>query len=251
MSAIAFEWMKLRTVRSTYLALVVAAGAVLAGAAWAWNVATIYDGRPVGDKISTAAGAEYLVMQILPLCFGVTGVLAITSEYATGLINTTLIAVPRRLLTLAGKTVTVGLVALLMSLCCLSAALLAGRGLVGDRPIQGYTGDLTDQIPLILSYAVLVTVTTLVGLGLGAVLRSTAAAVVALTSLLFVLPAVTSLLPAPWNDRFNSLLLTNLPEQLAGTAGSFHEPIVAAAILAAYAAVALAAGAAVLIRRDV
>jgi ABC-2 type transport system permease protein len=250
MSAIAFEWMKLRTVRSTYIALAVAVGAVVASAAWAWNVANIYDARPAGDKISMAAGAEYLVIQILPICFGVIGVLAITSEHATGMINTTLIAVPKRLLTLAGKTITAGLIALIVSLLCISAALLAGRGLVGDRPIQGYTGELTDQIPLVLGYAALVTVTALVGLGLGALLRSTAAAVVALSALLFVLPTLTTLLPAPWKAHLNAFMLPNLPGQVAGTAGSSLEPIEAACVLAAYAVVALGVGAIALVRRD-
>lgn len=249
MNAIAFEWMKLRTVRSTYIALVVAAVAVAAGAAWAWNVANIYDGRPADDKISMAAGAEYLVIQILPICFGVLGVLTITSEHATGLINTTLIAVPRRLVVLGSKIFTVAATAFVVSLLCTLGALLAGRGLVGDRPIAGYTGALTDQLPLILAYAALVAVTAVVGLGLGSILRSTAAAVVALTTLLFVLPGLASLLPAPWSDRVNAFLLPSLPEELSGTGGVL-EPIAAAGVLAAYAIVTITIGALGLTRRD-
>jgi len=121
-------------------------------------------------------------MQVLPLCFGVLGVLAITAEHATGLITTTLIAVPKRLLTLAGKTVSVGLVAL--------------------------------------------------------------------TGLLFVLPAMTALLPGPWSDRLGSFLLPNLPDQIAGTTDGVLSPVATAAVLVAYAVLALAAGAAALIRRD-
>ncbi|WP_327636206.1 hypothetical protein OHB24_40175 [Kribbella sp. NBC_00482] len=100
-----------RTVRSTYIAPAVAVCAVGAGALWAWNVATIYDSRPAEAKISSAAGSDFLVMQILPICCGVIGVLAMTSEHATRSITTTLIAVPGRLRILLGKALTVGSVA--------------------------------------------------------------------------------------------------------------------------------------------
>lgn len=249
MNAIAFEWMKLRTVRSTYIALVVAVAAVAAGAAWAWNVANIYDGRQIDDKISTAASAEYLVIQILPICLGVLGVLTITSEHATGTINTTLIAVPRRLAILGSKIFIVAATAFLVSLLCLLSALLAGRGLVGNRPIAGYTGALTDQLPLVFASAALVAVTAVVGLSLGTILRSTAGAVVALTTLLFVLPGLTSLLPAPWSDRVNAFFLPSLPEELSGTGGAL-EPGAAAGVLAAYAIGTIAIAALSLIRRD-
>lgn len=249
MNAIAFEWMKLRTVRSTYIALAVAAVAVAAGAAWAWNVANLYDGRPIDDKISTAASAEYLVIQILPICLGVLGVLTITSEHATGMINSTLIAVPRRLAVLGSKIFIVAATAFVVSLLCLLGALLAGRGLVGNRPIAGYTGALTDQLPLVFASAALVAVTAVVGLSLGAIVRSTAGAVVALTTLLFVLPGLTRLLPAPWSDRVNALLLPSLPEELSGTGGVL-EPVVAAGVLATYAIVTITIAALSLTRRD-
>lgn len=249
MNAIAFEWMKLRTVRSTYIALVAAAVAVAAGAAWAWNVANIYDGRPIDDKISMAASAEYLVIQILPICLGVLGVLTITSEHATGMINTTLIAVPRRLAVLGSKIFTVAATAFVVSLLCLLCALLAGRRLVGNRPIAGYTGSLTDQLPLVFASAALVAVTAVVGLSLGVIVRSTAGAVVALTTLLFVLPGLTRLLPAPWSDRVNAFLLPSLPEELSGTGGVL-EPVAAAGVLATYAIVTITIAALSLTRRD-
>ncbi|WP_327636208.1 hypothetical protein OHB24_40180 [Kribbella sp. NBC_00482] len=92
------------------------------------------------------------------------------------------------------------------------------------------------------------TATALVGLGLGAVLRSTAAAVVAL----FVLPGLTSFLPAPWGDRVRALVLPNLAEQVAGTGtGSVLEPVLAACVVAAYVLLAVGGGAIALLRRDV
>jgi len=96
--ALAAEWIKLRSVRSTYLTLAAAAVAAVAVGYlvthsdvthWATMTAqakAAFD--PVSDSFSGLGLAQ--------LAFGALGVLVISSEYATGLIRTTFTAVPRR-----------------------------------------------------------------------------------------------------------------------------------------------------------
>jgi ABC-2 type transport system permease protein len=88
-------------------------------------------------------------------------------------------------------------------------------------------------------------------MGLGAVLRSTAAALTTLGALVLVAPIFAHFLPTVWQLRLASILLPNLTPQLAG---SDHPYLLsqggAAAVTAAYVLLALGAGAISFSRRD-
>jgi len=87
------EWTKLRSVRSTYLALIGSAVfAVGVGIFSAVTVKASHVDWTTFDPVSTSLSGLLFVQ----LVFGVFGALAITSEYATGMIRTTFTAVPRR-----------------------------------------------------------------------------------------------------------------------------------------------------------
>ena len=106
-NAVAAEWTKLRSVRSTYWLLVVGA-VVIVGLAVLITV-----GLGTGNVTSTndtfdAAGISLLGAWFGQIAFGVLGVLTVTSEYATGTIRTTLAAVPRRGMLIAAKLVVGG-----------------------------------------------------------------------------------------------------------------------------------------------
>src|SRR3984957_278557 len=108
------EWTKLRSVRSTYWALLVAAVVSLAGSLL-FAFPAGHGANPAGrgahvpDPVafSFVGWAEYPVLAV-----GILGVLAFTSEYATGQVRTTFTAVPRRLAVLAAKTAVVAALAL-------------------------------------------------------------------------------------------------------------------------------------------
>ena len=190
------------------------------------------------------------------LSFAVLGVLAITAEYATGMIRTSLTDVPRRSRLLAAKAVTVGAVAGAVGLGSLTAAFLAGRAIVGDRSIDFATAPVTEHLPLLLASGLSVPVVALVALGLGTILRSTAGAIGAVVGLLCVVPAVPRQMPDPWRDRVASVLLPNLTTELAGAANpttAFHgalPPLGALAVLAAYVVITLGSATILINRRD-
>lgn len=103
------EWIKLRSLRSTYLTMLcaLALGTGLGfldttSVAHHWTTMSAQDRAafdPVGDSFTGLAFAQ--------LAFGVLGALAISTEYGTGMIQPTLAATPRRILYIA-KALVVG-----------------------------------------------------------------------------------------------------------------------------------------------
>jgi hypothetical protein len=95
---LASEWIKLRSVRSSYLVLLVAAvAAVSIGYLITRTDATHWDTMTAAKKAAfDPVGDSFTGLGMAQLAFGALGVLAISSEYATGLIRTTFAANPRR-----------------------------------------------------------------------------------------------------------------------------------------------------------
>ncbi len=194
---LASEWTKLRSVRSTYWALIVAAVVSLAGSV----LAAVPAGRgaPLPDPVafSFIGWAEYPVLAV-----GILGVLAFTSEYATGQIRTTFTAVPRRLAVLTAKTAVVAALTLVfgellaVASFSLTQAILSrhGQGVALSRP--GVAG-------AVLAAGFVLVVVAVTGVGLGAAIRHTAGAI-AVLPVVFYLPLALLPLPAQWSriDRF-------------------------------------------------
>src|SRR5579859_6058307 len=116
------------------------------------------------------------------LLAGVLGVLAVTSEYTSGTIRATLTAAPRRPLVLAAKAAVFGIVTLITGQAAAFLAFFAGRTALGHAaPALGQPGVLRT---IVLSGASLALI-GLLGLGLGAIIRHTAAAVTVLVGVVY------------------------------------------------------------------
>ncbi|HET6189531.1 MAG TPA: hypothetical protein VFE59_21385, partial [Trebonia sp.] len=176
------EWIKLRSLRSTRWVL--AAGMV---ATVALGVVAGYNTRSVtGDPTSNVlAGA--LVGQVIT---GVLGVLAMTSEYSSGLVRVTFAAMPRRGLVLAAKTAVFGAVCLAAGEITVVASFLGGMAALRSSVPHPSLSDPAVLRAVLMTGAYLV-LTGLAGLGIGAILRHGAAAVGVLVGGLFVLPLIT------------------------------------------------------------
>lgn len=255
LAVVSAEWVKLRSVRSTYYLLAVAIVTIALGAWLAHNGAQAWDGlSPERRARFQAPAMEQALLPAVQLAMAVLGVLVMTSEHASGLIRTTLQAVPRRPLVLVGKALVVGALTLAVGTASVVGTFLAARAIVGDRAMEpGYTTAAADEVPLLLASGLSVLVFALVGLGLGPLLRSAAGAIVGIVALLFVLPTVARMVPEPWGERLGSVLLPNLPGQLVdhASATGVLPPVGAALVMTAYAALALGAAAVVLTGRDV
>ncbi|MCG5212315.1 alpha/beta fold hydrolase [Streptosporangium soli] len=252
--AIVSEWLKLRTLRSNLYLLAFSVLSVLLCAGVTFLVTRGFDNQSGDDRLNfdsigaglgTGLPVAYFVMAAL-------GALSITSEHATGLIRTSLVAVPRRQLFLFAKIPALAAVTLVAGQVLVFAMHFAAQAVLGDRAghvlLDGRTlgVSLSDPgvLPGLLVAGAAMPLVAMVGLGLGAVIRSTAGSLVTLIMILFVLPVVAQTLPSPWRARIGSFMVENLPDQIvAGDGPGVLTPSAAFALLLAYPVVALTAGA--------
>jgi ABC-2 type transport system permease protein len=261
--ALASEWLKLRSTRSTWYILAAVAAFVVLLAGFTFYVGSLWDGLPPEGRVTVrAAQPEQIILLPVQICMAVLGVLAFTSEYATGMIRGTFTVLPHRIVVTAAKAAVVATFALVVGQVSVLATFLVGRAIIGDRPIRGFTAPLSEELPKMLATGMSVVGLALIGLGLGAVLRSTAGAVTSVVVILYVVPRFVVSLPDPWNARIGSVLPEDLTRQLAGEvpiavglekagAGIGLSPPAALAVMALYAVVAVGLTALALSRRDV
>lgn len=249
---LASEWLKMRSVRSTYYILLALVLMLALGAVLTWAGVNGWDKlAPSRRAHFQATPIEQVILPAVQLALAVLGVLSISSEYATGMIRTSLIAVPARHRLLAAKAVVVGATALMAGVATEFAMFFIGRVIIAGRPIPGNTGPVIDQAPRVFWLGLSVMVIALVGLGLATALRSTAGALTSVAGLLFILPVIAHFIPAPWGSRIASLLPSDLPLQAAHAATyALLSPPGALAVMAAYIAAALGFGGSLIARRD-
>ncbi len=182
------------------------------------------------------------------------GALLITGEYSSGTIRTTLAATPKRPLLLVTK---MGVTAALTVVFCellsfvsffLGEAILSGGG--APSASLGSPGALR----AVVMTGVFISLIALMSFGFGLIFRSTAAAIAAFVGVVFVLPLVVhgisehALRYLPTNILTNSIMST--VNQGPGAINRPLSPAVGLLLMAFYAAIALAAGAVLFIRRD-
>ncbi|MEO3798068.1 ABC transporter permease [Nonomuraea sp. B10E15] len=245
--AIAAEWVKLRSLRSTYAILAVSLSCVVISAYVAQAISGSWDQgsnfETVGTGLTYAAPVGYGLLGLL-------GLLSVTAEYNTGMIRLSLTTVRRRATLLLAKAVVVGAVTVVAGQTLTVAMYATAQLIVGDRTIGAPLAEPT-TLPELLVTGVGMAVAALTGLGLGTVLRSTAGAIVGLFTILFGLPQISQFAPSPWYGWLESLTLPALVRQLASVpdAGEFG-PLGALVGLVCYAIVPLGLGVVAIIRRD-
>ena len=247
------EWIKLRSVRSTYLVLLFAlAAAVGIGYLVAHADATHWATMSAADRAAfDPVYDSFSGLGLAQLAFGALGVLVISSEYTTGLIRTTFAAVPRRRAVLAAKAAVLGAVTLLAGELIAFVTFFTGQWALSARHLNvtlAHPGALRG----VLAAGFYLAMMAWVGLGLGAVIRHTAGAITAMVGVVFLLPTPIHALPAPWDTRIGRFTLDGAAQQMIAQhphAGYFSAGP-SLLIVAAYAAAAIATAAFVITRRD-
>ncbi|MDQ7907694.1 ABC transporter permease subunit [Phytohabitans sp. ZYX-F-186] len=205
------------------------------------------------DIVRNALGGVYLGM----IAAAVLGVLYVTSEYKTGMIRTTLTASPRRGRVLVAKALLLGTVTFACGLVASLASLLGARPIQRDRGfVPPFYPDpsLTSGTVLraVFGTAAFLALMALLGLGLGAVIRRTAGAVVAVLALAVVPGIASSLLPVEgekWLQRLTPLAGLAM-QQTRERWDNWVSPWPGFAVACAYVALALAAAVLLIRRRD-
>lgn len=199
-AAIHAEWTKLRTVLSTpWLVLAIAGFTVAVGTLATWSVNTSLCATPASCDEDTAR-LSLTGVYVGQIAVAVLAALAVTTEYDTNLIRSTLAADPRRVEVVAAKTAVVTAAVLAASLLGVLGSLLAARLILpgnGFTEANGYPPlSLADE-PTLRAYGGTVLYCGLIGLlgvGVGLAVRHTAGAMGALLAILFVPPIAASFL---------------------------------------------------------
>jgi ABC-2 type transport system permease protein len=247
------EWTKLRSVRSTYwtglitLLLIIGVGLLVCAifnARWPHlNPHERSDFHPLRASLAGVGFAQ--------LAVGVLGVLVITAEYSTGMIRATFSAVPKRLPVLWAKAAVFAVVVLVLTAPAVFIVFFAGQSILSGQHINisiSHPGVVRALFGTVLFLMVM----GLFGLGLGAILRSTAGGISALAAIVFVLPPIIGLFPTSFSNSVDPYLPSNAggavwtinpdPNTLAPWAGF--------AVFCGYAAAAIIIAAVLMVRRD-
>jgi ABC-2 type transport system permease protein len=235
------EWIKLATLRSTTITFGVAVVAML-GISVLVSWATVGNWATMSPADRQSVAVEEIVLSgrfLAQLAIGVVGVMAITGEYATGMIRATLAAVPRRLPVLWAKLGIYAAVTFALMVAASFAAFLTGNAVLAEH----WDFHLSDPgvLRCVFGAAISLTLICLLGTALGFILRNTAGAISTLFAILMVVPILGEFLPAI--DRY---LPTSAIDSLltARIGGDMLQPLPALLLLCAY--VGAAAGGAVL-----
>jgi ABC-type transport system involved in multi-copper enzyme maturation permease subunit len=214
-AAVHAEWIKLRSVRSTYLIMLCAIGLGLGlgfldttSVAHHWATMSAQDRAgfdPVGDSFTGLVFAQ--------LAFGVLGVLAVSTEYGTGMIRTTLTAVPRRGTVFAAKAFVVGALSLVLGEAFAFGTFLLGQAMLAADHLDVSLAD-PQVLRAVASAGLYLCVVALVGYGVGALLRHTAGAVSVMFGAIFLAwPAARAL--ETWSYLPDRLVLSNAADVIA------------------------------------
>ncbi len=206
--AVRAEWTKLRTVPSLPWLLVATVGLTVAGSAGALASVDTSQCPTPSECFEDTTKLSLSGVGLGQAAVVALGVLAMSSEYGTGTIGSTLAATPSRRLVLLAKAAAVTTVALVAGVLGVLGSLLAGRAILpangftsanGYEPLSLADGPTLRAAAGTVLYLALV---ALLSLGVATIVRDTAAAITGMLALLYAFPIVAALVADPrWQHR--------------------------------------------------
>jgi len=248
--ALKAEWTKLRTLPSTWRTVVmatvisIALGTILCvSQVHAWSTMTAQQ-RQIFDPTACSLFGIVFVGAVLLAALGVR---AVTAEYVTGMIRSTFTATPTRRLVLAAKAVVTAAFVFPVALLAAMVSFEVGQRVFAGKHLEVTLGH-PGVLPAVVFGALAVSLIAVIGVGLGGLIRHTAAATTALV--LVIVGGVT----------LGQLLPAGLRQYVPGTAlqaavtvnhsAGLLRPGTAVLVLGVYAAAALAAASIRMSHRD-
>jgi len=247
------EWTKLRSVRSTWWTLLATlVGTVGIGLGVCYATVARWDQMSLLDRLQLDPTFKSLTGLLLAqVAVAVLGVLAITSEYATGMIRSTFAAVPARRSVLASKAVVLVVPVLIASTAASVIAFLGGQAILASKG-AGISISDPGVLRAVIGGGLYLTLMAVFALGLGAICRRTAGAVAGFVGLVLVAPSIVGALPKPWGPDIAKYLPSQAGQAILNVhpATNSLAPWTGFAVLCAWAATALAVAAWLITRRD-
>ncbi len=192
---VAAEWLKHRSLRSTWIAYGATALAVVG-----FNAGTAYDTYShwtlQASKDRAAFERDGIALQeaftsnaalLMALAIGAIGALMIVGEYSTGTIRTTFAAVPARRSVMGAKAVVVTVVTTVFGVVVAGVSFAVTQAILDRRDAGVSIGD-PGAFRVVLASALLAPVCALAGLALGAVIRHTTSTMIISVVVILVLP---------------------------------------------------------------
>ena len=252
-SAVRSEWIKFRTVRSTIvgvitlLVLTIGIGVLIS---LAIKSHFQHDGgiaRIGFDPTATSLGGVLLAQ----FAVGTLGIISMSSEYATGSIRTTLSAVPKRLRMLSAKGLVMFTSMLVVSEIAVFVAFTIGQSIYKSIGLST-TLSAPGVFRGVAMAGVYLALLALLGVGLGLIMRTTAASIIVYATLLLIVPIIINFLPSNWQADITKFLPSELGQaMLAPTPPADHFSWgISTLILVGYVVGVMIIGGALLERRD-
>jgi ABC-2 type transport system permease protein len=248
------ELTKFRSLRSTIYTLLTAVvlmigiGAIFSAVtASQYHTLSAVEQALLNPVTTSLSGVMFAVV-----AFGVLGVLVTSGEYSTGMVRSSLTAVPRRLPVLWGKLAVFAGVIFPVSLVASFISFFLGQVLLNSQHI-GVSITASGALRSVIGAALYITVAGMIGVALGALFRNTAAGIATFAGVFFVIPPLASLLPSSISGDLSPYLPSNAGAALWGGAQGVPNALApwnGFALLCGYAVVVIAAAAWRLRRSD-
>ena len=216
------EWTKIRSVRSTIWSLVLLVVLTLGFTGlltwltvlqWSKSDPT-QRAQIVADPVSTILGSGLFLGQ-LAIC--VLGVLVISTEYSTGVIRASLLAVPRRIPMLAAKAVVFAAVVFVVGECVTFSSFFIGQAVLHSHaPVALGDPGVTRAV---FGAGLYLTVLGLFAMSIGAIIRHTAGAITGVIAFVLVLAPLTQLIPG----KIGKYIHAYLPTEAGQLIGQAHQ----------------------------
>lgn len=248
------EWLKLWSLRSTWITLGVAillgiggGAGIAAAAAHAYRKGQVSPGgwQPVQVSLISLFFVQWAM--------AVLGAMSITGEYGSGMVRTSLAAVPRRGRFLVAKAAVLTGVVLVVGEVIAFGSFLLGQAVLGAGVPHASLSDGA-TLRAVVGAGLYLTAIGLLSTGLGFLVRSTAAAIAIVVGVLFVFPIVFAAIPVSWLKTVDKWWPTQAGQQIysqvGGHASDVLGPWAGFGVLCAFVAVVLALGYTVLRSRN-
>lgn len=206
------EWTKLWSLRSTWITLglgllfLIGFGVIAA----VQYRSKVHSGQTLDMQWvgSTTLSLSLFGINFAELALGVLGVLIVAGEYSTGMIRSTLAAVPRRLPVLWSKAAVYGVVTLVAGTIGAFATYLIDHYLLAGTPaMQSITA--SGVLRSLFGAGLYLALVGVIGAALGVLMRSMAGSVAVLIGALLLVPSLVSLLPHSWQNHVSEYLPSN------------------------------------------
>ncbi|MEU4426847.1 ABC transporter permease [Actinoplanes sp. NPDC024001] len=241
------EWTKFRTTPGMIWLLLIAIAATVTVSVLAISTADC----PQRD---CGVSATLTGVRVGQAVIAIVAVLVIGDEYRTGMIRTTLVAMPRRTGMLAAKVAVVSAVLTVASATAVLGSFVAGLHLLPGRDLPALSLTEGEVIRAFGGSILYLTMIGLLGVGVTVVLRSPAAAIGSVLGLLYVFPIVAAAVPdQDWERRLQQIgpMDAGLAIQRTGDLTDLPvQPWHGLGVVALWAVAALLTAAVLLHRRD-